>query len=311
VRAEPAAILSADRLQLALGAAGLATCSVAVSAAVRAVHVRPQAGHRLDVGGVGLSYPAVDAAAAALLVLALLGAAALAAALRAVVAQLLGHRRLVRELPVAGTLPSEPDVHIVESTAPIAFCAGWLRPRIYISSAALSRLSRAELDAVLTHERRHRAARDPLRLAAGRVLSEALFFLPVLRPLQDRAGNVAELRADATALAANRGKPGPLASAMLVLGSSPSGDTVGIAPERVDALLGAPSTWRPPWLLLLAALITLGSVATVLWRAVGAASIEASLALPILAARPCVVVLAAIPVVGALAHALARRPLRG
>ena len=49
----------------------------------------------------------------------------------------------------------------------------------------------------------------------------------------------------------------PLASAMLAFGTSASGEVVGISPERVDSLLGQPRAWRPPWLLLAAALVTL------------------------------------------------------
>src|SRR4051794_18229549 len=63
--APPGRRLSA--LQLALGAAGLAACALAVAAGVSAVHVAPAAAHRLHLGGVRLTYPAVNAAAALLL----------------------------------------------------------------------------------------------------------------------------------------------------------------------------------------------------------------------------------------------------
>ena len=65
----------------------------------------------------------------------------------------------------------------------------------------------------------HGALRDPLRLAVSRVLCQALFFLPVLRPLHDRYADVAELDADAAALEASVGATAPLASAMLAFGS--------------------------------------------------------------------------------------------
>ena len=140
----------------------------------------------------------------------------------------------------------------------MAFCAGWLRPRVYVSTAVLDRLSSAELRAVLAHEQHHGALRDPLRLAVSRVLCQALFFLPVLRPLHDRYADVAEISADAAALEASGGAPGPLASAMLAFGATPAGGVVGISPERVDVLLGeARRAWRLPRLLLVAALLTL------------------------------------------------------
>ncbi len=60
-----------------------------------------------------------------------------------------------------------------------------------------------ELRAVLAHEQEHRRMRDPLRLAIGRILCEALFFLPVraaARPL--RRGRRAHRRCRRVAAAA-------------------------------------------------------------------------------------------------------------
>src|SRR3954470_16529322 len=97
----------------------------------------------------------------------------------------------------------------------------------------------------------------------------AAIFLPVLRPLHERHGEVAELSADAAALAAVGGQPAPLAAAMLAFGSLPSGDVVGISPGRVDSLLGRPPTWRLPRPALVAALMTLAAVIGLVWRAGG------------------------------------------
>jgi hypothetical protein len=198
-------------------------------------------------------------------------------------------------------------VSVIDAGTPLAFCAGWLRPRVYVSTAALERLSAAELRAVLAHEHHHLALRDPLRLAVGRVLCQALFFLPVLRPLHDRYGEVAELTADAAAVAATGGAAAPLASAMLAFGASESGDVVGISPGRVDSLLGRPAAWRLPWLLLMTALVTFAAVLGLVWRASGSASVQATLNLPIASSQPCVLVLALVPVLACLAGAVARR----
>jgi len=110
---------AADRrvfaLQLALGAAGLAACALAVAAGVSAVHVAPAAAHRLDLAGLHLTYPAVNVAAALLLAQAALGAAVLIVAVRMAWRQLHGHRRLVRAVPVRGPLPGHPGVSLVEA----------------------------------------------------------------------------------------------------------------------------------------------------------------------------------------------------
>ena len=169
-----------------------------------------------------------------------------------------------------------------------------MRPRIFVSDAALAQLSADELRAVLAHEHHHRAVRDPLRLAVGRVLCQALFFLPVLRPLHDRYGEVAELEADAAAVA--EVAAGPLASAMLAFGASEGGGVVGISPERVDSLLGTPRAWRLPWTLLATALVTLAVLLALIWRASDSATVQATLNLPIASSQPCVLVLALMPV---------------
>ena len=144
------------RLQLGLGAAGLGACALVLAAGVSSVHVRPDAAHRLDVAGVGLTYPAVNAAALALLALAALGAAVLIVTARAAWRQIRAHRRFIRALPVRGPLAEHPTVLVVDAAAPLAFCAGWLRPRVYVSTGVLERPLGA------------RAARRPRARAAPR-----------------------------------------------------------------------------------------------------------------------------------------------
>jgi bla regulator protein blaR1 len=283
------------RLQMALGGTGLAAAAGALGLGVSAVRVAPADAHRMSVGGLRFTYPALNVAAAILLAFAALGAAVLVVTVRATIRHLRAHRRLVRALPVVG---SHADATMIETATPLAFCAGWLRPRIFVSRAAVEQLSAAELDAVLAHERHHRARRDPLRLAVGRVLCHALFFLPVLRPLQARHGDEAELRADAAAVDAV--DAAPLASALLILGTTGDG-VVGISPERVDHLLGHSSAWSPPWLLLVAALATLAGLIALLWRVSGSASIAATLSL---SSQPCVLVLALVPVVAGLVRCI-------
>ncbi|HEY6762735.1 MAG TPA: M56 family metallopeptidase [Baekduia sp.] len=295
------------RLQVALGAAGLLLCVAALTVAARSVQVEPAGAHHITVAGLRFTYPEMDAAGIVVLALAALGAAVLLAAMRATVAHVRAHRRLIRRLPVLGALPGYPAVRVVDLPTPMAFCAGWLRPRVYVSVGVLRRLDEAELAAVLAHEHDHRALRDPLRLALGAVLSQALFFLPVLRPLHERYGDVAELRADAAARGALDGAAGPLASAMLVFGTSPSGGVAGISPERVDSLLGLTTSWRAPRLALIAGLLTLAALVAVVWRAGGAASAHATLNLPVASSQPCLLVLALVPLVACLAGALTRR----
>jgi hypothetical protein len=129
------------------------------------------------------------------------------------------------------------------------------------------------------------------------VLGQALFFLPALAPLGERYGDVAELRADRAAVAT--GGVAPLASAMLSFAD-------GIAPERVDALLGRAPEWRLPWLPLVLGLAALAVPAGLAWRAAGA-SVQATLNLPLVSSQPCVIVLALVPVLACLAGVIGRR----
>src|SRR5262249_8769668 len=110
------------RLQLALGGAGILAAVVALGAGARAVHVAPGTAHRFQVAGLRFTYPAANAAAVLLFGLAALGAAVLLVALRAGVKQARAHRRLIRELPLAGPLPGHRAT-VIDVGAPLAFCA--------------------------------------------------------------------------------------------------------------------------------------------------------------------------------------------
>ena len=266
------------RLQLALGAAGLAASRARAGGRASARSTSsPPAAHRLDVAGLRLTYPTVNAAAVVLMALALLGAAVLLVTVRAAVRQVRAHRRLVRTLPVTGALPGHPSVLVIDAAAPMAFCAGWLRPRVYVSTAVLDRLSEGELRAVLAHEQHHGALRDPLRLAVGRVLCQALFFLPgpapAARPLRRRRRDHRR-RGRARGLG-RRGRPAGLGDARARATAGRRGRR-HLARARRRPARAAAAPWRPPRLLLVAALATLGALVALVWRASGRASLQAT-----------------------------------
>jgi Zn-dependent protease with chaperone function len=86
-------------------------------------------------------------------------------------------------------LPSfeyRPGLRAVESYRAFAFTVGWLRPKVVVSTALVERLTPAQLDVVVAHERAHVARRDALTVTIARVL--ALAHLPAIR-----RGIVAEL----------------------------------------------------------------------------------------------------------------------
>jgi hypothetical protein len=283
-------------LALLLAAAGAAASAAPVGAAIGSIHRACAAVGRFQLDGILFSYPRLNAAAGVLLGLALIGASAFALAVRALLRQRSAYRRFLAQVEVVGRLGDGPGVQVIADPRPQAFCAGYLRPTVYISQGALELLSDDELEAVLAHENHHLRVRDPLRLACGRVLSQALFFVPALRTLFGRYADLAELNADGAAVQEGGGGRGALASALLAF----EGSGVGISPERVDSLLGQPVVWRRPWWLLTASVGSLSSLIALTWAASQAASTRATFNLPVVSSQPCLAMLTVLPLVGVL-----------
>ena len=236
------------RLEFALAAFGLTAALGALVIGLDAVRFHTAA---LAAALLELKLGDVDPAGVALLVLTAAEAAIVVAAARSIVVHVRGQRRFLRRLPVLGhRLIGEQSVTVVGGDEPLAFCAGFLRPKVYVSGTAIDLLDEEELRAVIAHERHHAARRDPLRLLLAGALASAFAMLPGLRTLRERHAALAEIAADAAAVR-SLGDPAPLASALLAFDGSGSRAVVGIAPERVDHLLGeARPTDIAPWLML-------------------------------------------------------------
>lgn len=85
---------------------------------------------------------------------------------------------------------------VVDRPVPAAYCLPGGRPRIVVSSAALTALSAAELGAVVAHELAHLRGRHHLLRASAEVLAEAFPFVPLLRATRGEVGRLLELAAD-------------------------------------------------------------------------------------------------------------------
>jgi hypothetical protein len=170
-----------------------------------------------------------------LLSLALFDLLALGRSLRSVSRGVAAHRRVLARMPVLERREhGGQTVAIVPGARPLAFCAGLLHPRVYVSTGAIERLSEDELAAVVEHEAHHARRRDPLRILIARAIGEAY----ALTALPRREQALAELAADAAA--ARRRGAAPLAAALLAF------DAATIAPERVDRLVGTPPNDEVP-----------------------------------------------------------------
>ena len=311
---QPAALAAARvaRAGAMLATLGIGSCLFAVSRLLEAWRVTPATtSHEISIVGQKLSFPAANLAAVVVVVLAALGLAVTAMTLAGAVRELVAAWRMERSIRACGPRPLD-DAWVVPDERLRAFCAGLINPRVYISSGAVALLDEAALRAVLAHERHHASRRDPLRLAAGRVIARALFFVPGLGELVRRQQALAELSADESAVAGAPENRSALARAMLSLSDrSVADEVVGIDPARVDYLLGEAPSWRFPVVLCLGALSLIALMAAAGLLAGQMATGATSLAPPLLSRQPCVVVLAAIPSgLGLVAFRLRRRVRR-
>ncbi len=298
------------RVNVAFAAFAFAVLGLGAFVAFRAVALDGTAGAFL-ASCQRFFLPNPSPSAIAVLVLGSLSVAVFVLGLRSLVRQVLALRRFlsrerwVDELSVGGT-----TVRLIDDSSMQAFCAGYLRPRVYMSAEAVARLDDAELSAVVAHEHHHQVRRDPLRILIVQVLADALFFVPILRGLRRRYAAFAELAADEAAVRAVGGGAA-LASALLSFGeASNSAVVVGVAPQRVDALLGEAPRWELPVSLVLGGLVTilaLGAFALATAAATGPGALSGAA----LAMQTCMLGMTAAPILlGAWLLLLSTRRLR-
>lgn len=172
----------------------------------------------------------------------------------------------IRALPTTETPPTLLDaarsaglrgVNCIDSATADAFCAGALRPGVYVTTGLLQRLDAAELQAVLAHEAAHARRRDPLRRALARGVALSFFFVPLVRWWSRHDLEQSEVKADRRAI--ERVGRKPLAAALWRLdgegGLSLTPAFGGAAELRVAQILGDPVPRRgpSPWIWLLSA----------------------------------------------------------
>ncbi|MGH2969175.1 MAG: M56 family metallopeptidase [Solirubrobacteraceae bacterium] len=239
--------------------------------------------------------------AGSVLLLALFTLTLLAAvrALRSLTRQVLASRRFVKRGRMFDEICLEGiRVRLFEDGRPHAFCAGLVRPRVYLSTGARATLNGPELRAVMAHEEHHARQRDPLRLMLAQVAGDALFFLPVMRRARERYGDLAEIAADEAAVR-RTGGPGPLAAAMLRFDQHAAAGAVGIASERVDHLCGVRPRWELSASLLAGAGLSILGIASLAYAA-AVATPSGGMSLAMLSMQACGIAMVAVPAVAAV-----------
>ncbi len=150
-----------------------------------------------------------------------------------------------------------------------AFCFGFLRPRVAVTTGLLARLDDEELAAVLAHERHHLHRRDPARSVAVHALTAAAFMFPVAPAVRQRLEARSELAADRAALAV--APRGALAGALLTVLAGGEAPVVGAArlsatEARIAHLTGNPTL---PAIPIKAAAVSLGVLFVIATATVG------------------------------------------
>jgi Zn-dependent protease with chaperone function len=168
--------------------------------------------------------------------------------------------RSARETVLCGV-----PIRVVPSRRIAAFCAGVLRPRVYLTEGLVRALDVTELEVVVRHEAAHADMRAPLKSLLARVIARSFFWLPTLRDLEAVYTLTAELAADEVAVEATSQRT--VVSALdRVLDSSPAVGFANVADARIERLLDPAVS--PPQLVSRARLaLTVVMLALVGWLA--------------------------------------------
>lgn len=151
------------------------------------------------------------------------------------------------------------EVVCLDDPTAAAFCAGLLRPRVFVTAGMVASLAADELEAVLVHEAEHARRRDPLRRLTGQAAADVLFWLPLVGWWSRQRLEDAELAADRAAI----GRVGrtPLARALratAIPAAAVGARFDGAGAARVSQLLGDQlPRHRPPLAACLLSLLGL------------------------------------------------------
>lgn len=289
-------------LHLSLGALGVAAAALAAGAAARAFD--PALPTTEDLRSVCAGMLVTDSLAGRVvfLLLAVVAITVPLRGMRSALRQTRATRQLVRALPVVDRRDGSPALVVVRDARPLAFCCGYLRPRVYVSTGALDVLGTPELSALLSHEYHHARRRDPLRMLLVEAVRDAVFFVPVLRRCEERFGTLSELAADEHAITTTGA--GPLAGALAAFDTH-GGQSTRVDGERVDHLLGMRRGWqieraavlRGVWTAAGLAAVAVAAAASLRPQSVGLAGV-ASTACALLIVASALVFVRALPAAG-------------
>lgn len=138
-------------------------------------------------------------------------------------------------------------VDLIQTPVPLAFCYGFIQPRVCISTGLVALLAPDALAALLWHEYYHLLRGEPLRMALGRAWTAMFFFLPLAQAFYSRYLVAKEIDADRYACA-QQGSPAALATALYVLLDWPEGPPDPAVPRATGAGATDALAERVAWL---------------------------------------------------------------
>ncbi|MCB0947809.1 MAG: M56 family metallopeptidase [Mycobacterium sp.] len=138
--------------------------------------------------------------------------------------------------------PKGSNVVVIEATEPAAYCVTGRPPAIVVTTAALAILSRAQLAAVIAHERAHLHGRHAYVIAAVRGLAAALPRIRLFASAAAQICSLLEMCADDSA--ARRHGHQPLLAGLLTLSGAVTAPP-GLAAASVAVLARAERLTHP------------------------------------------------------------------
>lgn len=96
--------------------------------------------------------------------------------------------------------PGENHFMIVSHPVPLAITMGLMHPKIVLSTGLMNLLNEDELEAVIAHEMAHVKSRDPLTIFIMTLCSSTIWYIPILKWLNQQYRIMKELAADEYAI---------------------------------------------------------------------------------------------------------------
>ncbi|MFJ8065980.1 M56 family metallopeptidase [Psychrobacillus sp. NPDC096426] len=92
------------------------------------------------------------------------------------------------------------EILVISHPAPIAITMGFVQPKIVISTGLINLLTNDELEAVIAHEKYHKANHDPLKLFILSLCASTIGYIPILKWFNGQYRIIQEVLADEFAI---------------------------------------------------------------------------------------------------------------